>query len=71
MESIMPIIKSKQKQERAQIRISIESEILDVIKQYCDWAGVKKQDEFFEEAAKYLLSKDRDWKNHISQKETA
>lgn len=65
----MPIIKSKQKQEKAQVRISIESEILNTIKQYCDWAGVKKQDEFFEEAAKYLLSKDKDW-SALQQRES-
>lgn len=67
----MPLIKSKQKQEKAQVRICIESKVLETIKQYCDWAGVKKQDEFFEQAAQYLLSKDKDWKNHISQKEPA
>jgi len=64
----MPIVKSVQKQDKSQVRISIDSKTLETIKQYCEWAGVNKHDEFFEEAAKYLLSKDKDWKNHISQK---
>ncbi|HZW61164.1 MAG TPA: hypothetical protein VFF04_02975 [Candidatus Babeliales bacterium] len=66
----MPIIKEKPKQDKTQIRISIEAKILDTIKQYCDWAGVKKHDVFFEQAAEYLLSKDKEWKHHINQKES-
>jgi hypothetical protein len=68
MENMMPIIKSKHKQEKTIIRINIENKIADTIQQYCDWAGVKKQDDFFEQAAEYLLSKDKDWKNYINQK---
>jgi hypothetical protein len=67
----MPIIKTKPKQDKEIIRISIESKTLETIKKYCDWVGVKKQDDFFEQAAEYLLSKDKDWKNHLSQKEFA
>ena len=66
----MPIIKTKQKQDKEAIRISVESKILETIKQYCDWVGVKKHDDFFEQAAEYLLSKDKDWKNYLSQKES-
>lgn len=58
----MPIIKSKDKAEKEQIRISIDKPIIEKIKQYCEWAGVKKPDEFFEQAAIYILSKDKDWR---------
>lgn len=57
----MPIIKPKQKHEKEQIRISIENRVLEKIKQYCEWAGISKQDEFFEQAAEFVLSKDKDW----------
>ena len=57
----MPIIKAKQKQDKEQIRISIEMRLLEKIKKYCEWAGISKQDEFFEQAAEYVLSKDKDW----------
>lgn len=67
----MPIIKSNQKQDKKQVTIRIESHILDKIKQYCDWAGVKKNDDFFQQAAEYLLLKDKDWKTHMNQKESA
>ncbi len=67
----MPIIKSKDKSEKEQIRISIEKSIVEKIKLYCEWAGVKKPDEFFEQAALYILSKDKDWLNHVEQKTSA
>ena len=57
----MAIIKATQKQEKEQIRISIDKEVFDTIKKYCDWANVKKMDEFFEQAAAFVFSKDKDW----------
>jgi hypothetical protein len=35
--------------------------VIDKIRQYCEWAGVKKTDDFFEQAAEFVLSKDKDW----------
>jgi hypothetical protein len=68
---VMPIIKSKQKNEKEQIRISIDKKVLDKIKQYCEWASVAKQDEFFEQAAEFVLSKDKGWLAHeCSEKAT-
>lgn len=67
----MPIVKAKQKQDKTQIRINIETQVFEAIKQYCDWAGVHKQDDFFEQAANYLLSKDADWKNYLKQQNSA
>ncbi len=63
----MAIIKSKQKEERTQVRVTIENRTLETIKKYCEWAGVEKQDEFFEQAAEYILSKDKEWQKHINQ----
>lgn len=66
----MPLIKAKQKTEKEQIRISIENNIFEKIKQYCEWANVKKHDDFFEQAAEFVLSKDKDWLAHINNKQT-
>lgn len=60
----MPIIKAKQKNEKEQIRISIDKPVLAKIKKYCEWANVAKQDEFFEQAAEFVLSKDKGWLAH-------
>lgn len=57
----MPIIKAKQKEEKEQVRINIEKNILENIRQYCEWAGIDKPDEFYEQAAEFVLSKDKDW----------
>lgn len=67
----MPIIKSKEKTEKEQIRISIEKSIAEKIRQYCEWAEVKKVDEFFEQAADFVLSKDKEWINYFNQKSSA
>jgi hypothetical protein len=67
----MPIIIPKAKIEREQIRISIEKPLIEKITQYCDWAGVKKPDEFFEQAALYILSKDKDWLHYMQEKHGA
>lgn len=67
----MPIIKSKSKKEKEQIRISIDKAIIEKIRQYCEWADVQKPDEFFQQAAEFILSKDKEWLNHISQKSTS
>ena len=64
----MPIIKSKEKKEKEQIRISIDKSIIEKIRQYCEWADVQKPDDFFQQAAEFILSKDKDWLNHINQK---
>lgn len=58
----MSIIKPKPKQERQQIRIQIDSQLLSDIARYCEYAGFRKQDEFFEESALHILSKDKDFK---------
>ena len=57
----MPIIKAKEKQEKEQVRISIDTRVLEKVKQYCAWASISKPDEFFEQAAEFVLSKDKEW----------
>ncbi|MBX3709457.1 MAG: hypothetical protein KF702_06860 [Gammaproteobacteria bacterium] len=64
----MPIIKVKQKTEKEQARINIERELLDNIRQYCDWLKIKKIDDFFEQAAEHILKKDKDWVNYLKEK---
>jgi len=58
----MAIIKPKAIIERSQIRISIDSQVLVEVERYCEYAKFKKPDEFFEEAALHILSKDKDFK---------
>jgi len=67
----MAIIKAKEKSSKVQLRVGIEKNIFEEIKKYCEWADVQKTDDFFEQAAQYILSKDKDWLAHTSQKQSA
>lgn len=58
----MAIIKPKPKQESEKINIQMDVEILQDIKRYCQYAGFAKPDEFLEEAASHILSKDKEFK---------
>lgn len=64
----MAIIKPKPTVERTQVRINIDAQVLAEIERYCSYAKFKKTDEFFEEAALHILSKDkefREWKDTL------
>lgn len=66
----MAIIKPKPTIERTQIRISIDTQVLAEIEQYCAYAKFRKPDEFIEEAAQHILTKDkefREWKEKSEQ----
>lgn len=58
----MPIIRPKQPTKKIQQRININSIALEEITAYCQYAGFEKVEEFFEEAALHVLSKDREFK---------
>ena len=58
----MSILKPKPKQEKAQIRITVDTQILSDIQKYCEYAGFNKPDDFIEEAALHILTKDKDFK---------
>jgi len=58
----MAIIKPKPTVERTQIRINIDAKVLSEVEQYCAYAKFKKSEDFFEEAALHILTKDKDFK---------
>jgi len=64
----MAIIKAKQIKEKEQLRIFLEKDLIEKINQYCEWAKVEKHDDFFEQAARYVFSKDKDWVAFNKQK---
>ncbi len=69
-DNTMALLKPKHKSERTQVRINIDSEVAKEVGRYCDYAGFKKEDEFFEEAALHILSKDKhfkEWKEKAKQ----
>ena len=64
----MPIIKVKRNSDKEQIRISIDKSLSEEINDYCLWAGAVKKDDFFAQAAEYVLKRDREWLALIASK---
>ena len=60
----MPIINGTRFQKKEKIKAEINSEIADKINAYCAWASIDDIGFFIEEAASFIFSKDRDWKQH-------
>tara|TARA_R110000868_G_scaffold266583_1_gene525826 strand:- start:41602 stop:41796 length:195 start_codon:yes stop_codon:yes gene_type:complete len=58
----MALIQPKQKIEKRQIKVTLDSMILDQMNAYCEWQGIEKVDDFIEQAALFVFSKDREWK---------
>lgn len=60
----MALINGKRISNKNKLKIEINAEVLENIQSYCKWAEIDEVDYFFEEAACFILSKDRDWKKH-------
>ena len=60
----MALIAKEQKIERTDLRIKIDQNIKTEIDSYCSWVGIEDLNHFFSEAAKIVLSKDKDWYQH-------
>jgi len=61
----MSLIKPKTVTKKEAVRVKIDSTILQDINRYCAYAGFEKIDDFLAEAAQYVLSKDRDYAEHV------
>lgn len=67
----MALIAKEQKIEKTNIRIKMDQNLNKEIEGYCSWAGIEDINHFFSEAAKIILSKDKDWCQHkIAGKQT-
>lgn len=64
----MALINAKKLQIKEKIKIEINKEIYTEIQNYCEWAGISVVDHFFEEAANFIFSKDKEWKKINNQK---
>lgn len=60
----MPVISAQKQPEKDRFKIEIESETAKEIKEYMQWADIKDLSFFFEEAASFVLSKDKEWKQY-------
>ncbi len=58
----MALLKPSAATNKTQMRITIDAETAARINAYCNFTGIKKVDEFFEQAAEFVMQKDREWK---------
>lgn len=58
----MAIISGARTEKKEKLKIEINAEILADIKSYCQWANIDDISYFIEEAACFIFSKDKDWK---------
>jgi len=64
----MPIIRPVEQQRKETCRIKLDAGIMDKVRHYCELAGVTKIDEFFQQAADFVFSKDKGWLAHETEK---
>jgi len=66
----MPIIKQDKSEKPIKVKLSINPNILNEIKEYCKWANIKDGDieTFFDQAADFVLKKDIEWKKYKKSK---
>lgn len=57
----MPLIQSIKKVQSETIRLLCPTPLLGEIQQYCQAFHLEKQEDFFIQAAYYVLQQDKDW----------
>jgi hypothetical protein len=57
----MPLISAKSEIKPEKVSFKVASDLLQEIKEYCEAFEIKAIDNFFCEAAHYVLKNDRDW----------
>jgi hypothetical protein len=61
----MAIIQKKVSEKKDKIKVEINSKVMSKINEYCKWADVDDIGFFFEEAAQFVFSKDKKWKEYL------
>lgn len=64
MDLLMAIIQGTRALKKEKIKVEINSDIMQSIEQYCTWANIDDVGFFIEEAACFVFSKDKEWKQH-------
>lgn len=60
----MAIISGARASNKEKLKVEISAEILEKIRNYCQWSDIASIDYFIEEAACFVFAKDKDWKAH-------
>lgn len=64
---IMALLNAKKKSKKIPILFRVDEVLVSEIKAYSEWVGIERLDDFFEQAARYILEKDKDWQKKAGQ----
>jgi len=64
----MALLTPTTKEEKTQLKLRIDSDIVNKVQAYCHYAGITQVDEFFEKAAQFVMGKDKEWRKQIVAK---
>ena len=60
----MALINGTKFSKKEKIKAMVSSETVAQINEYCQWANIDDLGFFIEEAACFIFSKDKEWKDH-------
>ena len=63
----MALLTPQQKYKKIPISLRFDESLLTEIKSYNEWVGIERLEHFFEQAARYILEKDKDWQKKAGQ----
>lgn len=58
----MALLDPKKRSKRMQVTFRLEESLISEVSAYCQWLGIARLQDFFEQAADYILKNDKDWK---------
>ncbi len=63
----MSLLTVQPKSKKVTLSLRLDEELLTKVKSYNEWAGIERIDHFFEQAASYVLKKDKDFQKKSGQ----
>ena len=63
----MALLTPQQKSKKVPISLRFDESLLTAIKSYNQWVGIDRVDQFFEQAARFVLEKDKDWQKKAAE----
>ncbi len=61
----MALLSAKPKSKRVPISLRFDDRLISDIKAYNAWADIDRLDDFLEQAARFVLEKDKDWQRKV------
>ena len=66
----MALLNAKQKSKKVPFSLRLDDALVSEIKAYNAWVGIDRLEDFFEQAARFILEKDKNWQKKAGQSST-